>query len=157
MLGYSLQPVILPCQLQNLPQINGPAHSWFHLNSPWRYSLTAHWCTIPWFTSLIRVWRSSGNGLAQGPHYDRFSQDSNPWSSDHWLSALKAQSKLQLTKGEFINVNNIDQVIKLSLPNHTRMLSMAFSTLQKARQCVQVYEYLKKNHVIFYGQLIGFL
>ena len=32
-LSYSLHPVILLCWLHKLPQIIGPVHSWFHLNS----------------------------------------------------------------------------------------------------------------------------
>ena len=32
-LGYILHPVRLLCRLHSLPQIIGPVHSWFHLNS----------------------------------------------------------------------------------------------------------------------------
>ena len=99
MLGYSLHLVILLCRLHNLSQIIGPVHTWFHLNSPasiqsgcslvhrtdqLSFPSLPSLFTVPIFTSLI--WRGNGNGLAQGPHYDRFSQDLNPLWSDHWYT-----------------------------------------------------------------------
>ena len=56
------------------------------LNDNWSTDNAFTGLTVPFFTSL--VWRGSGNGLAQGPHYDRFSQNSSTWSSDHWYCAL---------------------------------------------------------------------
>ena len=95
-LGYSLHPVILLYRLHILPKIIGPIHPWLHLNSPGSIqpgcSLAhrADQLTMPSLSSLyiFLLWRASGNWLAQGPDYDRFSQDSNLWSSDHWYGAL---------------------------------------------------------------------
>ena len=99
MLGYSLHPVILHWWLHTLSQIIGPVHSWFHLNSAesiqpcgllvHRNSTdnTISALTVPFFFTSL-VWRGSGNKLLQGPHYDRFSQNSNPWSCDHWFGTL---------------------------------------------------------------------
>ena len=90
-LGYSLHPVILlrSVGLFICDSISTPQGA---------YSLVAHWhrtdqLTMPSLPSLYHffylfVWRGSGNRLAQGPQYDRFSQDSNPWSSDHRYGAL---------------------------------------------------------------------
>ena len=60
------------------------------ISTPWgAYSLAAHWGTelIDWhchhcphciYVFYFVSMKGSGHGLAQGPHYDRFNQDSNP-------------------------------------------------------------------------------
>ena len=90
-LDCHLNLVILLCRLHPLPQIIRPLHSRFHLNST---GSTHPGCSLvhrtdqlamPLLPSLYHfklLWygRGSGNGLVQGPSYDWFSQDSNPWS-----------------------------------------------------------------------------
>ena len=97
-LCYSLQPVILLCWLHNLPQIIEPFHSWFHLNSPGSIqpgcllvhrtdqltmSSNHHYSIFLNFFGTMGQWK----WICPRPPYDRFSQDSNPWSSDHWYCA----------------------------------------------------------------------
>ena len=89
--------MILFISLNNLLQIIEPVDYWFHFNPQGAYSLAAHWCTeltnlhyaiialtVPYIYGMKRLW----DELAQDPHYDRFSQDSNPCSSDHWFGQL---------------------------------------------------------------------
>ena len=75
-LGCGLNSVILLCWLDKLSPIIGPVHSWEH---------------TAWLLIGEQNW-STGNALTvqfpKGHHYDRFSQDVNPWSSDHRLRIL---------------------------------------------------------------------
>ena len=96
--GYSLHSVILLCRLHIYPdhwacsfmiisQLPREHTAGLLIGAQiWSTDNAITALTVPCFTSL--VWRGSGNGLSQGPHYDRFSHDSNPWSSDHWYGAL---------------------------------------------------------------------
>ena len=103
MLGYSLHSVILLCQLHILPQCIGPIHSWFHLNSlgsiqpgcslahrtdqltmPTQPSLPSMYHFLHFF-GMKGQWKWT---CPRPHHYDRFSQDLNTWSSDHWYWAL---------------------------------------------------------------------
>ena len=97
-LGYSLHPVILLSIAQFTPdhwacsflipsQLLREHTAWLLIDAyNWSTDNALTALTVPCFTSL--VWRVSGNWLAKGPHYDRFSQDSNLRSSDHWYSTL---------------------------------------------------------------------
>ena len=45
---------------------------------------------VPLFSSLVwkRLWDDIYVRLAQDPHYDRHSWNSNPWPSDHWIDTV---------------------------------------------------------------------
>ena len=98
MLDYSLHPVKWYCSFHwtiyfrslNLlitDSISTPREhtAWLLIgiqNVPTYIMLSLH--SLYYIYGMKRLW----DELAQDPHYDRFSQDSNPCSSDHWFGQL---------------------------------------------------------------------